>query len=1825
MKKLSLALLTATCLLVPAGFAATIPTFEPFADASAVSGSTAYTYPGFLSHQTNALGDQWYSINYGSGFANSNLNTSIVLTNISLSYAGLPASTGNAIIIPRGTAGMGARMFLTDGPTPIPAVDYIYGTNASLTVYYSMILQAANIANLSTTGEFCFGFNNQQNIGDQSNTPGNWAAKVYFKKSGAGYLLGVNKMGNAATATFDTTVRSTNDVLFIVVGYEIRPTSAANNDTVRMWINPLASTLGAISPPAATVTGSSATDSDQNNGGLDNFQMGARSTSQPDLLVIDEFRMGTSWSDVTGGPQVKSLPATGSIDYSSNTVLHANGGGNGLAATFQWQRNGVNLSDSGNVVGSQTKNLTITSATQNNAGTYTFVVTTSKGSATSSAEVFTVTNDPRITTQPTDKSTPPNRSVVFSVAAFGTPTLTYQWLENGTPISNGAQFTGVTTPNLTINSAQTSDNGASFSCNVQNGLGTVVTSSNAVLTVQDPAITSDPQSVTINYQGTANFNISAAGAVPLTYRWQLNGADLADGPAAGGATISGSATPNLTVASATYLQQGNYVCVVQNGASATTTSDTATLAVIDPYIVTQPTTTSAVTGATATLSVTAAGSPTLTYQWYKGTNALTDGPTANGSTISGSTAATLTISSAATTDTGTYSVHVSGASMQVITSSNAVFTAYAPAGIASVFPVTRTQRVGDHMAFVVTSTGTGPFTYFWSHNGSAYGTTTSKALSLTNLQVSDAGTYSVTISNAVGVGPSANVTLNVSANLLPISSNNVIVMRVGDGAQSLNNSTGNTLYMDQFQTDGTYVNTIMVPDAPTLAFGSQSIAGVNIGGNVMLSGLGAGDDASYENMLTRSMNQQYLNFAAYNFTIPSGANPINGKANIRGIGAVNALGFYQLAYTNFGLYSGGNMFIRSVVSDDGLIDFWTTGAAGSGGGIKYTQVGVANYAGGSGIPAVDGSPAGTRVVDIAGGNVVYTDSTNNIGINAFDGLPKPASGTVPSALILGEGGSPVDFAASPDLQTVYIADDQDSTVAGGIQRWDTNSASGGWTYAYTLSPGVGTNGALGLTVDFSASSTWGPGVTGAIIYATTSGKGNSLVKIVDNGAGSAATVLTTAGPNQLLRGVRFGPVLAPVQITSQPQDVTDFAGHTVSLSVGVVGDAPFSYQWKKNGADIPGATNSTLIIANAQVSDNGNYTVVVSDPVPSSATSDIAVVTITAVPPAIVIPMQSRVETAGDHTAFTVLVTGSIPFSYAWTHNGSPISNATGSALVLNNIQSADSGTYTVTVNNANGGVSSSATLTVTAGLQQLSQANIVVVRVGDGSQPLSSATGNTIYLDQYTPGGTYVNTIMLPDTLPSALIASGSGAEALTESVMTMSQNGTFLNVGGFNVAQPYTGTGGVGYGSGNVGNIRGFGAIDSYGYFSLVLTNVSLYNASTQFRSACSSDGVANFWTTGVGSSGFGMKYVHNGGATSAIAGGLSGTRVVDITPHGNLAYTDVGDSGQTGLNAISGLPTITATPTLVIDVGPTGSPNDFSISPDVNTVYIADDSDFSSAAGYGGIERWDNTGSGYTLSYTLPTGGNSLGGARCIVADYSASGSWGPGVNGAVIYATTSEGSTNSIVRIVDNGPDSTGTVLATAGPNQLFRGMRFSPAPASVAILGQPVGQTVGVGGTATFTVSAGGGPFTYQWQLNGQNLTDGPSPSGTGAIISGSTSQVLTVSNVGTADSGENFTVVVSNPTPGSSTTSSAAALAVLYTQFTPGGAVAVNSDHTVQLNFSGSAGTGYRIWGSTNVALKPVTSTWTLLTSGTFSGGPDSFVDTNAPAFRQQFYTITIP
>jgi hypothetical protein len=85
--------------------------------------------------------------------------------------------------------------------------------------------------------------------------------------------------------------------------------------------------------------------------------------------------------------------------------------------------------------------------------------------------------------------------------------------------------------------------------------------------------------------------------------------------------------------------------------------------------------------------------------------------------------------------------------------------------------------------------------------------------------------------------------------------------------------------------------------------------------------------------------------------------------------------------------------------------------------------------------------------------------------------------------------------------------------------------------------------------------------------------------------------------------------LAPA-ITSQPQSRSVIAGTNVSFSVTAAGSAPFTYRWRLNGTNLPGAVSSSLSLNNVQPSQAGGYSVVVSNAA-GTATSSTANLTVT--------------------------------------------------------------------------------------------------------------------------------------------------------------------------------------------------------------------------------------------------------------------------------------------------------------------------------------------------------------------------------------------------------------------------------------------------------------------------------------------------------------------------------------------------------------------------------------------------------------------------------------
>ena len=129
---------------------------------------------------------------------------------------------------------------------------------------------------------------------------------------------------------------------------------------------------------------------------------------------------------------------------------------------------------------------------------------------------------PAITTQPASQSVVTNSSATFMVTATGGAPLAYQWKKNGADIS-GANASTYTTPATSMR-----DNAAVFAVVVSNSAGTA-TSNNATLTVtaapMAPAITKQPEAITVTVGQTASFSVEATGTSP-NFQWKKGDSDI---------------------------------------------------------------------------------------------------------------------------------------------------------------------------------------------------------------------------------------------------------------------------------------------------------------------------------------------------------------------------------------------------------------------------------------------------------------------------------------------------------------------------------------------------------------------------------------------------------------------------------------------------------------------------------------------------------------------------------------------------------------------------------------------------------------------------------------------------------------------------------------------------------------------------------------------------------------------------------------------------------------------------------------------------------------------------------------------------------------------------------------------------------------------------------------------------------------------------------------------------------------------------------------------------------------------------------------------------
>jgi sugar lactone lactonase YvrE len=119
--------------------------------------------------------------------------------------------------------------------------------------------------------------------------------------------------------------------------------------------------------------------------------------------------------------------------------------------------------------------------------------------------------------------------------------------------------------------------------------------------------------------------------------------------------------------------------------------------------------------------------------------------------------------------------------------------------------------------------------------------------------------------------------------------------------------------------------------------------------------------------------------------------------------------------------------------------------------------------------------------------------------------------------------------------------------------------------------------------------------------------------------------------HRITKGV---PLFPPV-ITVQPASRTNNPGTTATLSVTATGSAPLSYQWSLNGTILAGATDSSLTLANVQITDAGSYSIVVTNAF-GSVTSSNALLTVN-LPPTVSISSPTNGSVMLAPATFTLL------------------------------------------------------------------------------------------------------------------------------------------------------------------------------------------------------------------------------------------------------------------------------------------------------------------------------------------------------------------------------------------------------------------------------------------------------------------------------------------------------------------------------------------------------------------------------------------------------------
>ena len=784
-------------------------------------------------------------------------------------------------------------------------------------------------------------------------------------------------------------------------------------------------------------------------------------------------------------------------------------------------------------------------------------------------------------------------------------------------------------------------------------------------------------------------------------------------------------------------------------------------------ITTQPTNSNVVAPNTATFTVVAAG-PGLIYQWFKGALPLVNGPTANGSIVSGATTATLTISNTSPLDNASYHVLVSNPCGS-ISSNVVVLTSIVPPGA----PTIGTATAGNGQATVTftppASDGGSPITSYTvtSSPGGFTGTGVGSPIVVTGLTNGTLYTFTVTATNAAGTGPASAP----SNGVIPAGSPGAPTI----GTATAGNAQATVTFTPPASNGGSAITSYTVTSSP------GGFTGTGAGSPIVVTGLTNGTAYTFTVRATNAIGTGPAS-APSNSVTPA---TVPGAPTIGTATAGNA----QASVTFTPPASNGGSAITGYTVTSSPGGFTGTGAGspivvtGLTNGTAYTFTVTATNAIGTGpasgvsnsvTPAtVPGAPTiGTATAGNAQATVTFTPPASNGGSaitgytvtsnpGGFTGTGAgspivvtgltngtaytftvtatnavgtgPASGVSNSVTPIGPPGAPtIGTATAGNSQASVTFTPPASNGGSAITGYTVTSSPGGFTGTGAGSPIVVTGLTNGTAYTFTVTA------TNAVGTGPASAPSNSVTPATIPGA----PTIGTATPGNTQATVTFTPpasnggsAITSYTVTSSPGGFTGTGAGSPIVVTGLTNGTAYTFTVT--------ATNAVGTGPASAASNSVTPATVPGAPTIGTATAGNAQATVTFTPPA-----------SNGGSAITGYTVTSSPGGFTATGAGSPI--------VVTGLTNGTAYTFTVTATNAIG-----------TGPASAPSNSVTPVTIPDAPTIGTATAGNAQASVTFTPpasnGGSAITSYTVTSS-PGGFTATGAGSPI----VVTGLTNGT-------------------------------------------------------------------------------------------------------------------------------------------------------------------------------------------------------------------------------------------------------------------------------------------------------------------------------------------------------------------------------------------------------------------------------------------------------------------